>query len=281
MKTLFIFCFIIVGFIGNSQPKILDHAIIITKVELRKSDGEMDEKNGNAFSGGSTTVIKTVNGMTEGDNRIVTYYKDDKIKVTNNFNMGTNTIIIDKKNKKTVTLIEIMGMKTGFYSTEENVKQMQQLKDSLIKKPFNSFQLKDNKSQEIFSVDSVGECVEYINESKTIAGYDCKKALIKTSHYNGAVDTMYVWYCPNFKLKEGFNIPTGIAGTLGLVGLELLNGFPMKYQLINIHGDKVSIEVKKIDINKEIKDKEFEVPNGYDLKPINKFSGPYQTKVTQ
>jgi outer membrane lipoprotein-sorting protein len=219
--------------------------------------------------------------MSEGDNRITVYYKEDKLKIISDINMGTSTVIIDKKNKKTINLLDVMGMKTGFYTSAETQKQIQWLVDSMKKKPFTSLINNRKDTSKTIRFDSLNVNCEYVDENKIIAGYNCKKALMKTRHYDGTIDSMYVWYCPEFKFKPGFNIPTGMAGAIGLSGLELINGFPMKYETTNFNGDKVSVEVKKIDITKEIKDKEFDVPAGYDLKPINNFKATYQTKIVR
>ncbi len=279
MKTVIITCFSLIGFICNAQPKVLDHAIIITKAKLKIVNGSETERNQTTSSFGNTTThINSVNGMMEGDNRIETYYKDDKIKAVSNIGMGgTNTIIMDKKTNKTITLVEIMGTKTGFYTTEENFKQMQKIKDSILKKPFSQMQKTIDSSKNI-NIDSLNIQIDYHEENKKIAGYNCKIALIKTRYFNGDEDSAYVWYCPEFKLKPGFNNPTGLTGT-GLAGFELLNGFPMKYEVNNFKGNKISIEVKKINLDKDIKDKEFEVPKGFDLNPMNILKTTYQTKT--
>lgn len=270
MRIVLISIFIAGCFTATAQPKILDHAYIITKAKLKFADTP-ENTNNNPFStlGGSTTHLHSINGMTEGDNRIITYYKQDKIKVINDINMGTNTIIIDKKNKKTITLVDVMGVKTGFYTSEESAKQMQALADSINKSRHpDSISKSVNGPSKKITKDSLKANIIYSDDNKTIAGFNCKMAKIISTHYNGEIDSINVWYCPEFKFKRGFNIPIEVTGVVGMAPFDLLEGFPMKYETTDRRGNKFSVEVKKIDINKEIKDKEFDVPNSYDLKPM-------------
>lgn len=213
--------------------------------------------------GGNRVMI--INGMSAGgdDTKTTVFYKDDKVKIVNDGGMGRSTIIIDKTQKKTTTLIEMMGNKTGFVSTEEDELKQRKRIDSMMGARRNA-------------VTDIS--IDYTDETKKIGGYNCKKALIKTSHENGHTDSLYVWYTPELKMAEGFTF-RGAGGMFGgsgatLSGFDKLNGFPMKYEMKMRRGMTMSIEVTKIDTEKSIDDHEFDIPKGFEIKPISEMRGP-------
>jgi hypothetical protein len=56
----------------------------------------------------------------------------------------------------------------------------------------------------------------------------------------------------------------------------------MMYEMNMRRGRKMLVEVTKIDSSKEIKDKEFEVPKDFDLKPIKDMqngNGTFQIRI--
>ena len=82
-----------------------------------------------------------------------------------------------------------------------------------------------------------------------------------------------VWYCPDFKL-QGITSTGGMLGFGGfgsntrLNGLKDLAGFPMQHEIKMNRGRKMVVEVTKINIDKDVADKEFEIPKDYVLKPM-------------
>lgn len=116
--------------------------------------------------------------------------------------------------------------------------------------------------------------IVYVDKSKKVSGYSCKKALIIGTRSNGRSDTTEVWYCPDFKIQNlpstggslggfgGFNVTSGDSG------FEDLAGFPMYYERTMNRGRKMTVEVTKIVIEKEIEDKEFEIPMDIEIKPM-------------
>ena len=164
--------------------------------------------------------------------------------------------------------MEMMGNKTGFYVTDEEQEVMRKQMDSMMQtrrqgNDNNALTGNAPKSTEII----------YVEESKKIAGQVCKKAFIVTTRQNGTKDSSTVWYCPDFKL-EGIASTGGLSGfgnfgrTTSLGGLSDIAGFPMQYEMKLNRGRKMIVEVTKLVIDKEVADKEFEIPKDFVVKPM-------------
>ena len=50
--------------------------------------------------------------------------------------------------------------------------------------------------------------------------------------------------------------------------MENLTGFPLQYEKNMSHGRKMTVEVTKLITDKEIADKEFEIPKNIEIKPM-------------
>jgi len=186
---------------------------------------------------------------------------------------GHNTVIVDRVNKKTTTLIEAMGRKTGFYSTDADAEAQRARQDSMRNARRDSLAalgitFRDNKPELIYS-----------EETKKISGYTCKKVTIKSTGQNGQVSESVVWYNPDFKIAPKSAAPNATSGGFGgpgggmsmmsggVPGMNLIEGFPMEYEITRGNGFKVHMTVLKVQLDANIDDKEFEIPKGYDLKP--------------
>jgi GLPGLI family protein len=252
MKRLLILSAVFLSTAAMAQPKIISKAMISAKTTLAIPEDASNTDDNRGFM-----------GMSNGDEtKINTWFKDDMLKIVSDGGMGKSTVIIDRKNKKTTTLMEMMGKKTGFYSTEEDEANMKQRMDSMVGARKNG----------VKSIDIV-----YLEDGKKIAGYACKKALIKTSRENGKVDSMYVWYTPDIKMAEGYvfrggGMMMGMGGS-SMSSFEKLNGFPMQYEMKMRRGMIMTIEVTKIDTEKAIDDKEFDIPKGFELKSMKEMQG--------
>ena len=211
----------------------------------------------------------------DGDTKSTTTLKGDMIKTFTESEMGRTTIIRDNKNKKTTTLMEMMGNKSGFFATDEEQEQMRKQMDSMMQSRRQEADQARNNTIPTYEV---------INSSgaKKIAGFDCKKALIVSTRRNGNKDTTNVWYCPDFKL-QGLNSTGGAAGGImgafmrnaGLGGLDKLQGFPMSYQMQMGRGRKMVVEVQKLITDKDVADKEFEIPKDFVLKPMKEMQNSF------
>jgi hypothetical protein len=266
MKLLFIVFGTFCGLTDTAQIKTLDKVIIKMKTEITFPES----MGGNVPGEGDRLMM--MGGVKGIESNTTIYCREDFTKVESVSDFGNNIIITDHKSKKTITLIEAMGKKFGFFSTKDDELAIRARNDSI-------------RNARIDSLEKVGiptprpskPEIEYINETKNIAGYNCKKAFIKSKNQSGEANITTIWYCPDFKLANGFsfggNSGRGILAMAGVNGLDLLAGFPMEYQMERNNGMKMSMTVTNVTLNAVIEDKIFEVPEGYDIKPIKEMQG--------
>jgi len=249
----------------QAQTKVLTQAIITTKTTIVSPEGD-DANVPLPPTGADGEQRVTMRFGGDGETKTVTTIKGDFIKTFSESEMGRTTTIRDNANKKTTTLMEMMGNKTGFYSTDEEQEQMRKRMDSMM-------QSRPQGANNIGGGGTTTSTIVYVDETKKIAGQQCKKALLITTKANGNKDTGVVWYCPDFKLQglpstggeSGFGAFTR-TNTLG--GLSDLAGFPMQYEMKMNRGRIMTVEITKIVIDKEIADKEFEIPKDFVVKSM-------------
>jgi GLPGLI family protein len=121
-------------------------------------------------------------------------------KLENTSDFGTQQVYVDRKNKKTTTLMEMMGRKMGFYSTDADAEAMQKRMDSARNVR------RDSLEKMGLSFAKNEPEITYLDETKKIAGLNCKKAIVKTKGQNGVVNETTVWYSPDFTFGEGFSL---------------------------------------------------------------------------
>jgi len=252
--------------IAQAQTKTISQAIITTKTTTVSPEGEDDLPPPPPSVNGEEVRVMRFGG--DGETKSVTTLKGAMVKTFSESEMGRTTVLRDNTNKKTTTLMEMMGNKTGFFVTDEEQEVMRKQMDSMMQtrrqgNDNNALTGNAPKSTEII----------YVEESKKIAGQVCKKAFIVTTRQNGTKDSSTVWYCPDFKL-EGIASTGGLSGfgnfgrTTSLGGLSDLAGFPMQYEMKLNRGRKMIVEVTKLVIDKEVADKEFEIPKDFVVKPM-------------
>lgn len=150
---------------------------------------------------GSITYNVTMEGlppeqaaMMDGTEQKTTFKNDkSKIEFSNAF---INTVTVFDGSKM-VTLMDQMGQKTFFEMTSDEMNKRSE---------------KSPKSE-----------IEYKEETKKIAGYDCKKAIIKSKDEKGEETVMNVWYSeslPNLSKNSGRN-----SG-----GMKELKGAPLEFE---------------------------------------------------
>ena len=102
----------------------------------------------------------------------------------------------------------------------------------------------------------------------------------------GIKDTVAVWYTPEIKLQNiastggtssfgGFG-GGGFGNFTSLNGLDKIDGLVMQYEMNMRRGRKMIVEVTKIDLKKEVTEKDFEIPKDFDVKPMKEFQGMMQ-----
>lgn len=245
-----------------AQVKVVDHAVITTKTTTISPEGSDDMPPPPPSSNGEEVRIVRFGG--DGETKSVTTLKGDMVKTFTENDMSRTTILRDNSKKITTTLMEMMGNKTGFYATDEEQAVMAKRMDSM---------MQSRGGTNVNNNAAVSSEIAYVDESKKIAGLVCKKAFVITLRKNGTKDSSTVWYCPDFKL-QGIVSTGGMAGfgavgrITSLNGLNELAGFPMQYEMKLNRGRVMTVEVTKINIEKEVADKEFEIPKDFVLKPM-------------
>lgn len=282
-KIISLFCLYSIT-VANAQTKVLDHAVVTTKTTIISPEGAEDNvPPPPPAAGGDGEQRVTFRFGGDGETKSVTTLKGDIVKTYTENEMSRTTILRDNGKKVTTTLLEMMGNKTGFYATDEEQQQMSKRMDSMMQSRSQA-----GGNNNFSGNQATGSTISYVDETKKIAGLTCKKALVITSRKNGTQDTNTVWYCPDFKL-QGIISTGGLSGFGGfgrsttLNGLNDLAGFPMQYEMKLNRGRKMIVEVTKINTEKEVADKEFEIPKDFVVKPMkdmqNGGGGGFQIRV--
>ena len=266
MKKIITLFFLTGSVAVYAQPKTVTQAMITTKTTMVAPETDEPAQTSTVSADGTEVRVMRFGG--DGETKTTTWLKNDLTKTFSESEMGRTTVIRDHAKKMTTTIMEMMGRKSGFYATDEDQAQMRKRMDSMMQSRSSQ-----NVSMGGSSNTPATFSVLYIDENKKIAGYACKKALIVAARSNRS-DTTTVWYCPDFKLQHlastggaaggfgGFNV------TSGPTGMELLNGFPMKYERYMPRGRQMTVEVTKLVIDKDVADKEFEISKDIEIKPM-------------
>jgi hypothetical protein len=267
MKKFITALFATASLAAQAQPKVLTQAVITTKTTIVTPEGAEENMPAPPPSANGEEV-RVVRFGGDGETKSVTTLKGDMVKTFTETEMGRTTVLRDNGKKITTTLMEMMGNKTGFYATDEEQQQMAKRMDSMMQsRNANSLNTNGNII--------VSTSFAYTDETKKIAGLLCKKALLISTRKNDTKDSTVVWYCPDFKL-QGVVSTGGMAGgfgpmggrTTGLSGLSELNGFPMQYEMKMNRGRIMTVEVTKINTDKEVADAAFEISKDFVVKPM-------------
>jgi GLPGLI family protein len=143
-----------------------------------------------------------------------------KTRIEMDMGMVVNTTITDSKNKEGVILIDVMGQKYAMEMSKEDIEKADK--------------------------ESGTPAIEYTNDSKQIAGYNCKKALVTM---NGLDEVLEVYYTEDLSVPENQQF-------------KGLKGFPLEYQ-INQAGMKMKFTATTV-TEKKVEDNLFTIPSGYE-----------------
>lgn len=270
MKYLLLLVPLLYAKLGIAQTAV-QTAIVKSVTEITFPD--------NNNTPGADEDARPFGGGMESTNTV--YFRGDFIKTLNQTDFGNNTVIIDKKNNKTITIVEAMGKKTGYYSTPDDEERLRKRMDSLRQAGGNRGRSEDRGQGAVEIVKS--------NDTKKIAGYTCKKAIIKATSRNGEINETTVWYTPDLQMHadypkvgmvapgggRGFSGSFGGGGFGGLSGLDKIDGFVMGYEVSRPNGFSMKMDVKRIEVNPNIPDKTFEVPKGVELKPMSEMQNMF------
>jgi hypothetical protein len=147
-----------------------------------------------------------------GEQEITTYVKGDKTKTEMTSMMGSNKSYFDGKNL--TSLNDMMGNKSGFTASKEEMEKM------------------DKKGKE-----EAKPKVEYTTEKKTIAGYECTKALVKSVDNDKKENVITVWVTDKLKptspearkaRKGAFDLGDLKGQPLALEAAQSANGMDVK-----------------------------------------------------
>ncbi|MEO6254098.1 MAG: hypothetical protein ABIO79_12365 [Ferruginibacter sp.] len=266
MKKILTLLFLPASIAVYAQPKVFTQATVSTKTTIVAPEGDDAVQQSTTTADGNEVRVMRFGG--DGETKTTTWLKNDLTKTFSESEMGRTTVIRDNTKKLTTTIMEMMGKRSGFYATDADQQEMRKRMDSMM----------NGRGGQNVSIGGGPNTpaiysITYLDETKKISGYNCKKALVIGTRSTGS-DTTVVWYCPDFKIQHlpstggaaagfgGFNV------TAGSNGMEDLNGFPMEYQRNMRGGRKMTVQVTKLVIDKDINDKEFEIPKDIEIKPM-------------
>lgn len=255
-----------------AQTAVIGEGAVTAKIKIIVPEDGDDIANVQNQGGGGGGMMR----MMAGDMEMVStmLIKGDKIRTNTKTDFGTQTTIRDEGKKMTYMLMNMMGQKNAYYSNDD---EMQKSLDSMRKA--SEANGGDTARQRRQSQGRTYD-VAYTDQTKKIAGYDCKKAYLVSTNILGAKDSTEVWYTSALKMPfnpAGNNSRSGGGGrgmmrmgsSMSLPGLEKLEGLPMQFEMKLPQGRRMTYEVSKIELDKKVDDKEFEVPKGYELKPMS------------
>jgi hypothetical protein len=265
MKKIITLFFLTCTIAVHAQPKILTQAIVTTKTSIVALEGNEEIPVPAYNESGEQIRIVRLGG--DGETKTTTWLKNDLVKTFSETEMSRSTVIRDNSKKIITTIMEMMGKKNAFYATDEDQAEMRKRMDSMMRSRGQNAAFGGGAATPaVYSI-------VYLDENKKISGYTCKKALIIAVRKDRS-DTTTLWYCPDFKLQNITStggISGGIGGfsvSTGPTGMELLNGFPMQYERNMPRGRHMTVEVTKLVIDKDVADKEFEIPKDIEVKPM-------------
>lgn len=174
--------------------------------------------------------------------KLTMYFKGENIRGEMPTAMGNTITIANEKKKEFYVLMDMMGQKTAIKQTEADIKKQQLEQD-----------VKDIK-------------VTQTSETKTIAGYTCKKAIV-TFKLKGDEEKVECFYTEDLPVIGNKNSSPGF---------DQIKGFMMEYSL-NMNGIKMRMTATSVRAEK-IDDSQFVVPKDYTVKTVDeikKMSGDH------
>jgi GLPGLI family protein len=156
------------------------------------------------------------------------FIKNHKSKFVQVTSTANTMVISDSEAQTSIILMEAMGQKYKMSMTTDEV-----------------------KSVELESTEGI--TIEYIDETKMIAGYECKKALVTMEGFDEKAIFYYTEKIAPLQLS-------------GMEGLHL-KGLPLEY-IISMGGMKMVMKATTVE-KTEIPDSTFDIPEGYTEMPDN------------
>jgi hypothetical protein len=277
MKKIISLFLIIQPVVLIAQTKIYTNAIINTTTNIIAPEDEEVQNIQQEPRGGMGMSFRN---MMDGEIKSVTFLRNELVKTDMQSEMGKSSIIRDNIKKITTTIITFNGETNAFFVTDEEQVEMQKRRDSMMAER----RKRDTTNRQMPNMDRNNFPVEIsvTEESRKIAGYDCKKAYLITSRLLGIKDTSVIWYTAQFKLQNVLS--TGGMGNMpgmgnfggSLNGLDKVDGFVMRYETKMRRNRKMEVEVTKVELDAKIEDKTFSLPKGVELKPMSEMGGMFR-----
>jgi len=269
MKQIFFFAALISGTTAIAQPKLVNQAIINTTTNIIAPEEEDVANVQSQGQGGG--MARMFSG--DGETKTVTHVKNDLVKSVSKSETGRTTIIRDNQKKLTTTLFEIMGTRNGFYATDEEMASGRKSMDSMMR----AGAANDTSRKVVRPAEPPKINISVTDETKKIAGYTCKKAYIITTRILGIKDTSVAWFTPDVKINNVSSTGGGMTSIMSMgsptsnpmAGLEQIDGFVMRFETKMRRNRIMNVEVTKLEIEKDVADKEFNIPKDFDVKPMS------------
>jgi hypothetical protein len=273
MKIFFLSSFVLLSVVSLAQPKLVNQAIITTSTNIiapEEDDVSQIQPQGEGRGGGFN-----FRNMLDGEIKSTTYIKNDMVKTSFKSETAKGTIYRDNAAKVTTTITEMMGNISGMRSTDDDQVEMKKKMDSMMAERMKT---DTNMKRRVARNVDFESTVAYTEETKKIAGYNCKKAYIITDKLLRK-DSLAVWFTPDVKFPNVSS--TGGTSSLGMMGrffgnavsFDKVNGFVMMYETKMPRGRVMEVKVTKIEIDKEIAAKEFEIPKDIEIKSMKDMQG--------
>lgn len=179
-----------------------------------------------------------------GEQETVTQIKGEKSRVEVSSMMGTQIVVFDGKTQ--TSLNEAMGNKTGFTATKEELEAAD----------------KADKSEK--------PKIEYTTEKKTIAGYECTKAIITSTGKDKKENKMTAWVTEKIKHDMKGKKSSG----RGMMDMGDLRGYPLEMEMsANQGGMEMKILITATEVSTgPIDDSAFKVSTeGYKMMTFKEF----------
>ena len=262
MKIYLLLLFFFVTYTTIAQPRLVNQAIITTNTNIIAPEDEDVSQIQNQGGGGFN-----FRNFGDGETKSTTFIKNELVKTNYKSESFRGSMYRNNATKITTTIFEIMGNKQGFYSSDNDQAEMAKRIDSMMKERGKTDTNMKPRSRSVNFTSNI----QYLSETKKIAGYNCKKALIITDKLISK-DTIAVWYTPDVKF---LNL-SSTGGTSGFANIgvnannsfDKIDGFVMMYEKVMPRGRKMEVKVTKIEVDKEIADKEFEIPKDVEIKSM-------------
>lgn len=272
MKLIFLSFSLMTSIAVFAQPKMVNQAIITTSTNIiapEEDDVSQIQPQGEGRGGGFN-----FRNMLDGEIKSTTYIKNDLVKTSFKSETAKGTIYRDNAAKVTTTITEMMGNKNGVRSTDDDQVEMKKKMDSMMAERMKTDTNMRRRTRNV----EFKNTIAYTEETKKIAGYNCKKAYIITDRLLRK-DSLAVWFTPDVKFPNVAS--TGGTSSLGMMAtffggapsFDKIEGFVMMYETKLPRGRVMEVKVTKIELDKEIAAKEFEIPKDIEIKSMKDMQG--------